>query len=90
MEAGIKNLCPQCGTVNLAAIELKRKLRIAEAKNKGTLANNLCLDHRDKQAGKTCLACQIERFERENAELKAQRDTAYGYGNDKGAPPWMK
>ena len=27
-----------------------------------SLANNLCSDHRDKQAGKSCLACDVERL----------------------------
>ena len=50
--------------LGLLAQQLERKLRIAELKNKGTLANNLCPDHRDKQAGKPCLACTIETLER--------------------------
>lgn len=41
---------------------LTKELRIAELKNRGTLANNLCPDHRDKQVGKPCLACEIERL----------------------------
>ncbi len=35
-----------------------------------SLANNLCPDHRDKQAGKPCLACEIERLQSENKELR--------------------
>jgi hypothetical protein len=27
-----------------------------------SLANNICPDHRDKQSGKPCLACEIERL----------------------------
>lgn len=27
--------------------------------------------------------------EREAKQLRAQRDTAYGYGSDAGIPPWM-
>lgn len=46
------------------AEELTKRLAIAEAKNQGTLANNLCPDHRDKQVGKPCLACEIETLER--------------------------
>ena len=49
--------------------ELERELRIAECKNRGTLANNLCPDHRDKQVGKPCLACAVERLERERDAL---------------------
>lgn len=33
-----------------------------QAKCNNSLANNLCPDHRDKQAGKPCLACEIERI----------------------------
>ncbi len=29
-----------------------------------SLGNNLCPDHRDKQAGKPCLACHVESLER--------------------------
>ena len=31
-----------------------------------SLANNLCPDHRDKQGGKSCLACEIERLTNKN------------------------
>ncbi len=48
---------------------LERELAEAQAENKrlvlkaaSSLANNLCPDHRDKQAGKPCLACEIERM----------------------------
>ena len=47
--------------------ELERDLRIV--KKRGTLANNLCPDHRDKQVGKPCLACAVERLERERDAL---------------------
>ena len=40
----------------------------AIVKDRGTLANNLCPDHRDKQFGKPCLACTIERLCEELAE----------------------
>lgn len=46
---------------------LERKLKIAELKNASSLANNLCLDHRDKQQGKGCLACEIEKLEKKLA-----------------------
>ncbi len=42
--------------------KLTKALRIAELKAAGTLANNLCPDHRDKQTGRPCLACEIERL----------------------------
>lgn len=41
---------------------LKKRIRILEIENRSSLANNLCSDHRDKQAGKSCLACEIERL----------------------------
>lgn len=37
-------------------------LKVAQTKARGTLANNLCPDHRDKQSGKPCLACEVERL----------------------------
>lgn len=49
--------------------ELEKKLKIAEIKNSGTLANNLCPDHRDKQYGRPCLACLIEISEKKSNEL---------------------
>ena len=39
---------------------LQKANRILEIKNASSLANNLCPDHRDKQTGKSCLACEIE------------------------------
>lgn len=33
--------------------------------------NNLCPDHRDKQAGKACLACEIETLNRKLESLRA-------------------
>lgn len=45
--------------------ELELQLRIEKLKNRNSLAHNLCPDHRDKQAGKSCLACEIERLQRE-------------------------
>lgn len=35
-----------------------------------SLANNLCSDHRDKQSGKPCLACEIDRLRAEIVRLK--------------------
>lgn len=43
----------------IAAREEIRKLKL---KCSNSLANNLCPDHRDKQRGKSCLACEIERL----------------------------
>lgn len=47
--------------------EANRKLAITELKASGSLANNLCSDHRDKQQGKPCLACTIETLNRKLA-----------------------
>lgn len=55
---------------------LTRANRILELKAGGSLGNNLCPDHRDKQAGKPCLACEVE-------SLRASRD----YWHDLAAPP---
>lgn len=41
-----------------------RRARMLEKQLQGSLANNLCPDHRDKQYGKPCLACTIETLER--------------------------
>lgn len=49
--------------------QLTRENKVLEKKNAGTLANNLCPDHRDKQTGKPCLACTIEQLTREKEEL---------------------
>lgn len=46
--------------VELVGAEVER----LTVKCRGTLANNLCSDHRDKQVGKPCLACTIETLER--------------------------
>lgn len=43
---------------------VRSELLALRAKNKSSLANNLCPDHRDKQYGKPCLACTIESLER--------------------------
>ena len=39
------------------------ELKILRVKCSGTLANNLCQDHRDKQVGNPCLACTIEKLQ---------------------------
>lgn len=49
--------------------QLERDLSVERLKNRNSLANNLCPDHRDKQSGKPCLACRIETLTRGNAEL---------------------
>jgi hypothetical protein len=56
--------------------QAERENAILSKKASGTLANNLCPDHRDKQEGKPCLACEVERFERKNKALDAMLDAA--------------
>ena len=60
-------------------IELKKKIEILELKNKSSLANNLCPDHRDKQAGKSCLACEIEKLQRVINNLKKEMQRREDY-----------
>lgn len=48
------------------------EVKILRAKTSGTLANNLCSDHRDKQVGKPCLACEIEHLEKVSAQREGE------------------
>jgi len=52
---------------SLEAVEKENKRLTLKCRN--SLANNLCPDHHDKQAGKSCLACEIERRTARVAEL---------------------
>ena len=61
---------------------LAKKLRIAELKASGTLATNLCPDHRDKQLGKPCLACEIERLGAERDKWQARAMALFWTGGD--------
>jgi hypothetical protein len=48
----------------MARVEkLEKENRVLQIKAAGTLANNLCPEHRDKQTGKPCLACRVEKLE---------------------------
>ena len=51
-------------------IEIERLTKQLAVVQKSSLASNLCPDHRDKQAGKSCLACEIQR-------LTEQRDSLW-------------
>ena len=42
--------------------DMAKEVAILRIKAAGTLANNLCPDHRDKQVSKPCLACEIEKM----------------------------
>ena len=78
---------------------LKKQNRILEVKNASSLANNLCPDHRDKQAFKSCLACEIERLKDElqllrhaAEELLSNEEHAVSGGRrsyQKGSPTWI-
>jgi hypothetical protein len=61
-------------TANERIAELERENRVLQVKTTNSLANNLCPDHRDKQAFKPCLACTIESLEARAAALEAERD----------------
>lgn len=63
------------------AERIGKQLQIAELKNRGTLANNLCPDHRDKQVGKPCLACEVER-------LTLERDLAIAHDRQPYPTAW--
>lgn len=51
---------------------LGRENKILAAKNRASLANNLCPDHRDKQTFNPCLACTIETLIRERDAARAE------------------
>jgi len=51
--------------------DMAKEVAILRIKAAGTLANNLCPDHRDKQVGKSCLACRIEQLEKAAKQLAA-------------------
>lgn len=51
--------------LRMLARQLKRQTEILESMRRTSLANNLCPDHRDKQAGKPCLACVIEQMHKQ-------------------------
>ncbi len=60
------------GTLNLPTLlAAQQELKVANLKNRSSLANNLCPDHRDKQAGKPCLACEIETLKASNEKRLA-------------------
>ena len=53
---------------------LTHENKILAVRCEGTLANNLCSDHRGKQGGKSCLACEAERLEADNEFLEQGHD----------------
>ena len=56
---------------------LERENKILTLKSNASLANNLCPDHRDKQYGKPCLACTIERLEKRLKDAEECLKSAY-------------
>lgn len=68
---------PEVVALKARVAELEGKLHAAELKNKNSLANNLCPDHRDKQRGKNCLACEIDQLEKRSAVPKDLGKTVY-------------
>lgn len=60
--------------------ELIRERDKLKIKTANSLANNLCPDHRDKQQGKPCLACELEKL-RKLLE-RAADDLAVGEGSE--------
>lgn len=77
------------GIIRAELLRLVKENRILEIKNRGTLANNLCSDHRDKQAGRPCLVCLLEHAEAELVALKNEnaqlRDVLADRGMDDGS-----
>ena len=57
-----------------ASIEVERlraENQVLDLKTRNSLGTNLCPDHRDKQKGKPCLACEIERLKAELDQARA-------------------
>lgn len=95
IDSGVVCRSPAWETIHAELIRLTARVQelelenaILEIKNRGTLANNLCPDHRDKQTGKPCLACTIETLtrkkDRAEAELAAMRKLVSDVYNDLG------
>lgn len=55
--------------------DLLRENTIMSKKLESSLANNLCPDHRDKQAGKPCLACEIDRLRNALERIRSTADS---------------
>lgn len=59
---------PESSEPPLAAV--RREVERLRKQVQNSLANNLCSDHRDKQKGKPCLACEIDRLEMQVEHLE--------------------
>ena len=79
------NICEyerEIDELKAALAEKDKEIAILNVKNQCSLANNLCSDHRDKQAGKPCLACSIEEKDTYNRKLL---DENISYQNENAA-----
>jgi hypothetical protein len=81
-------LAAEIERLTAALAEKERALKIATMKANASLANNLCPDHRDKQAGKPCLACEIEALQSHSSGASS---VARGpsVGTDAAACQWI-
>lgn len=70
MEVEIERLGDELLGQQKALIEARKEVKVLQIKSNNSLANNLCADHRDKQQGKSCLACEVEQLRAENDTLK--------------------
>ena len=66
-------------TIRAHLLSQAAELKILRVKCSGTLANNLCPDHRDKQVGNPCLACTIEKLQSRLAAADALLGKVYAY-----------
>jgi hypothetical protein len=69
-------------SLNAKVVALEAENRILTVKTTNSLANNLCPDHRDKQAMKPCLACTIEKLEAENYQMDVLYGEEFNRNND--------
>lgn len=69
-DESLKEYYRKVGELEAEIDRLTKENKILTLKCATSLANNLCPDHRDKQAGKPCLACEIEALTAERDRLK--------------------
>lgn len=71
----LKEVARERDALRAQLAEARRERDAAEKKAAHSLANNLCPDHRDKQQGKPCLACEVETMARKlrDAEERERR-----------------
>ena len=71
-------------------VKLQLENRALQRKAATSLANNLCPDHRDKQEGKPCLACGIDRLRELLDRCDVVMDTSAMHGLPQTLPPAYK